>query len=138
MRRWLVCIGAVLVVLGCAGPVRQVIRPGDLSVPKQLQTRQVIVTLAPDTPERWASLTQALASAARQRGVEIRLNSPVARILTRDGRVTGVALEDGMILCVETPYYQISWGGMMVEDMIVVRPTGIECLTHLPRELRRV
>src|SRR2546425_13128024 len=40
-------------------------------------------------------LTQALASAARQRGVEIRLNSPVARILTRDGRVTGVALEDG-------------------------------------------
>src|SRR2546421_764492 len=40
-------------------------------------------------------LTQALASAARQRGVEIRVNSPVARILTRDGRVTGVALEDG-------------------------------------------
>jgi len=30
-------------------------------VPKQLQTRQVIVTLAPATQERWASLTQALA-----------------------------------------------------------------------------
>src|SRR6266566_1333828 len=40
-------------------------------------------------------LTQALASAARQQGVEIRVNSPVARIVTRDGRVTGVALEDG-------------------------------------------
>src|SRR5712691_10663330 len=40
-------------------------------------------------------LTQALASAALQRGVEIRVTSPVARILTRDGRVTGVALEDG-------------------------------------------
>jgi Xaa-Pro dipeptidase len=50
----------------------------------------------------------------------------------------GVALEDGMTLCVETPYYQISWGGMMVEDMIVVGPTGNECLTHLPRELRRL
>jgi Xaa-Pro aminopeptidase len=50
----------------------------------------------------------------------------------------GVALEDGMILCVETPYYQIGWGGMMVEDMIVVGPTGNECLTHLPRELRRL
>src|SRR5215471_19803944 len=66
MRRWLVCMGAILVVLGCAGPVRQVTRPEtrpeDLSVPKQLQARQVIVTLAPDTPERWTSLTQALAS----------------------------------------------------------------------------
>jgi Xaa-Pro aminopeptidase len=50
----------------------------------------------------------------------------------------GVALEDGMTLCVETPYYQIGWGGMMVEDMIVVGPTGNECLTHLPRELRQL
>jgi Xaa-Pro dipeptidase len=50
----------------------------------------------------------------------------------------GVALEDGMVLCVETPYYQIGWGGMMVEDMIVIRPNGNECLTHLPRELRRL
>ena len=50
----------------------------------------------------------------------------------------GVALEDGMVLCVETPYYQIGWGGMMVEDMIVIRPTGNECLTHLPRDLRRL
>jgi Xaa-Pro aminopeptidase len=49
-----------------------------------------------------------------------------------------VALEDGMVLCVETPYYQIGWGGMMVEDMIVIRPAGNECLTHLPRELRRL
>jgi len=49
-----------------------------------------------------------------------------------------IALEDGMVLCVETPYYQIGWGGMMVEDMIVIRPIGNECLTHLPRELRRL
>jgi Xaa-Pro dipeptidase len=47
-----------------------------------------------------------------------------------------VELEDGMVLCVETPYYQIGWGGMMVEDMIVIRPHGNECLTQLPRELR--
>jgi Xaa-Pro dipeptidase len=50
----------------------------------------------------------------------------------------GVALEDGMVLCVETPYYQIGWGGMMVEDMIVIRQNGNECLTHSPRELRRL
>jgi Xaa-Pro dipeptidase len=47
-------------------------------------------------------------------------------------------LEEGMVLCVETPYYEIGWGGMMVEDMIVIRQDGNECLTHLPRELRRL
>ena len=40
-------------------------------------------------------ISNALASAARARGVDIRVNSPVARILTRGGRVTGVALDDG-------------------------------------------
>jgi Xaa-Pro dipeptidase len=50
----------------------------------------------------------------------------------------GVELENDMVLCVETPYYQIGWGGMMVEDMIVIRPAGNECLTQLPRELRRL
>jgi len=40
-------------------------------------------------------LSEALASAARARGAEIRVNSPVARILTRSGRVEGVALADG-------------------------------------------
>jgi Xaa-Pro dipeptidase len=49
-----------------------------------------------------------------------------------------VKLEDGMVLCVETPYYQIGWGGMMVEDMIVIRGSGNQCLTRLPRELRRI
>ena len=49
-----------------------------------------------------------------------------------------VEIEDGMVLCVETPYYQIGWGGMMVEDMIVIRGSGNECHTHLPRDLRRI
>ncbi len=40
-------------------------------------------------------LTQALAAAARDLGVEIRTDAEVARILTRGGRVTGVALTDG-------------------------------------------
>ena len=40
-------------------------------------------------------ISQALASAARARGAEIRVNSPVTKILTRRGRVKGVALEDG-------------------------------------------
>ena len=40
-------------------------------------------------------ISQALASAARARGAEIRVSSPVTRILTQGGRVEGVALEDG-------------------------------------------
>ena len=40
-------------------------------------------------------ITQALASAARVRGAEVRVNSPVAKIVTRRGRVKGVALDDG-------------------------------------------
>ncbi|HEV2116641.1 MAG TPA: NAD(P)/FAD-dependent oxidoreductase, partial [Terriglobales bacterium] len=41
------------------------------------------------------AITQALAAAARKRGVEIRTSAPVARIDVRDGRVRGVTLEDG-------------------------------------------
>jgi phytoene dehydrogenase-like protein len=40
-------------------------------------------------------ITQALAAAARAAGAEIRLAAPVARILVRDARATGVVLEDG-------------------------------------------
>ncbi len=40
-------------------------------------------------------LTQALARAARDLGVEIRCEAPVTRVLVRDGRVVGVALESG-------------------------------------------
>jgi phytoene dehydrogenase-like protein len=40
-------------------------------------------------------LTQALAAAAKDLGVEIRTDAEVAKILTRDNRVTGVALTNG-------------------------------------------
>ncbi|HXI46632.1 MAG TPA: NAD(P)/FAD-dependent oxidoreductase, partial [Candidatus Acidoferrales bacterium] len=40
-------------------------------------------------------ISNAIGSAARALGAEIRLEAPVARILTRDGRTTGVALESG-------------------------------------------
>jgi phytoene dehydrogenase-like protein len=41
------------------------------------------------------AITQAMASAAREHGAEIRTDAPVARILVTNGRATGVALEDG-------------------------------------------
>jgi phytoene dehydrogenase-like protein len=41
------------------------------------------------------AVSNAIAGAARRLGAEIRTESPVARILTRNGRATGVALENG-------------------------------------------
>jgi Xaa-Pro dipeptidase len=37
-------------------------------------------------------------------------------------------LEEGMVLCVETPYYELGRWGLQVEDMIVVRRDGVERL----------
>ena len=46
--------------------------------------------------------TQVLARAAAAYGAEIRLESPVASVITRDGRATGVALADGTELYADT------------------------------------
>ena len=45
-------------------------------------------------------------------------------------------LGPGMVFCVETPYYEIGWGGMMVEDALVVTADGAEVLTVSDRSLR--
>jgi phytoene dehydrogenase-like protein len=41
------------------------------------------------------AITQAMAGACRDAGVDIAVNAAVARVLTRDGRATGVRLESG-------------------------------------------
>jgi phytoene dehydrogenase-like protein len=41
------------------------------------------------------AVSNAIAAAAREAGVEIRTEAPVARILTKNGKATGVALENG-------------------------------------------
>ena len=60
---WSGLVGGLLVIIGCAGLQPQVTRSDDegREVPKQLQTRQVIVTLAPASPGHWASITAVLA-----------------------------------------------------------------------------
>ena len=45
-------------------------------------------------------------------------------------------LEAGMTLCMETPYYQPGWGGMMVEDMLLVADDGARLLTFSDRALQ--
>ncbi|OBI40460.1 hypothetical protein A5706_09290 [Mycobacterium sp. E796] len=47
----------------------------------------------------------------------------------------GTVLQSGMVFCLETPYYELGWGGMMVEDTGVVTDNGFELFTTLDREL---
>ncbi len=46
-----------------------------------------------------------------------------------------VALEPGMVFCVETPYYEHGWGGVQVEDAVAVTASGPRLLTRSNREL---
>lgn len=44
-------------------------------------------------------------------------------------------LEEGMVLCIETPYYELAFGGLQVEDTIVVTSESCEYLTNMPRSI---
>lgn len=47
-------------------------------------------------------------------------------------------LEPGMVLCVETPYYEFGFAGLQVEDMLVVTETGSQSLMNSDTSLRVV
>ena len=47
-------------------------------------------------------------------------------------------LEAGMVLCIETPYYEIGWGGVQVEDAVLVTEKGARYLSKSSRELIRL
>lgn len=47
-------------------------------------------------------------------------------------------LAAGMTFCLETPFYELGWGGMMVEDTVVVTADGHRRLNGSDRELRVV
>jgi Xaa-Pro aminopeptidase len=48
---------------------------------------------------------------------------------------TNAVLREGMVLCVETPYYELGWGGMMTEDTVVVTGSKPQQLTTSSSEL---
>ncbi len=42
-------------------------------------------------------------------------------------------LREGMVLCVEVPYYEVGFGGLQIEDAILITASGCEPLTTLKR-----
>jgi Xaa-Pro aminopeptidase len=46
--------------------------------------------------------------------------------------------EEGMCICVETPYYEMGFAGLQVEDMLRVTRNGVETLMSTSSELRVV
>ena len=53
------------------------------------------------------------------------------------GPASDTVLEPGMVFCVETPYYELGWGGMMVEDTAIITPDGHELLSVSTRSLQQ-
>jgi len=43
-------------------------------------------------------------------------------------------LEPGMVLCVETPYYEPGFGGLQIEDIVEITPGGSRKLTRMERK----
>ena len=44
--------------------------------------------------------------------------------------------EEGMVICVETPYYELGWAGLQLENTVVVRASGAESLMSIDNALR--
>ncbi|WP_152054405.1 M24 family metallopeptidase [Tautonia marina] len=47
-------------------------------------------------------------------------------------------LRPGMVLTIEPGIYLPDWGGIRIEDDVLVTPDGCECLSRLPRDLDRI
>ncbi len=47
-------------------------------------------------------------------------------------------LQEGMVFTIEPGIYLPNWGGVRIEDMVLVTPHGLEILTYLPRKLREI
>jgi Xaa-Pro dipeptidase len=44
-------------------------------------------------------------------------------------------LEEGMVVCLETPYYELGWGGVQVEDTFLITESGARRFTVAPADI---
>jgi len=44
-------------------------------------------------------------------------------------------LESGMVICFETPYFELGWGGLQLEDTYLITDTGYEKFTEMKEEV---
>lgn len=44
-------------------------------------------------------------------------------------------LEEGMVMCLETPYYELGWSGIQVEDTLVITADGCHMFTKSPAQM---
>ncbi|NIA68198.1 aminopeptidase P family protein [Pelagibius litoralis] len=92
---------------------------------------------------RAAEIFDAVVETVRQEGIPHYQRSHVGHGIGLDGYdlpslSPGSAdiIEEGMVLCVETPYYELGFGGLQVENMVVVRADGIQSLMGTDGKLR--
>jgi Xaa-Pro dipeptidase len=94
---------------------------------------------------RAADVFETVVEAVRREGIPHYQRSHVGHGIGLDGYdlpdltpSSDDVLEEGMVLCVETPYYELGWTGLQVEDMVVVREAGVESLMTTSGALRTV
>lgn len=92
------------------------------------QTAEEIFKVAVETTRRAGIPSYERNHVGHGIGIEV-YDPPILRAGSR------IPLEAGMVLCVETPFYEIGWAGLQIEDTVVVNGSGAEFLTTLPRNL---
>jgi Xaa-Pro dipeptidase len=92
-----------------------------------------------------AELFKEVVETVRREGIPHFRRSHVGHGIGVDGydppnisETTSEVLEENMILCIETPYYELGFAGLQVEDMLLVTKNGAESLMSLPTGLRIV
>ena len=96
-------------------------------------TQKAIEMIRPGV--RTADVFDVAVEAVRREGIPHYSRSHVGHGIGIDGydppdlaASSAAVIEEGMVLCVETPYYELGWCGLQVEDMVVVRADGCESL----------
>ncbi len=84
-----------------------------------------------------AEIFQVVVDTVRKEGIPHYSRSHVGHGIGLDGydlpllaASSSDVLEEGMVVCIETPYYELGRIGLQVEDMLVVRSSGAEMLTN--------